>query len=177
MKRLLAAGATAIFQVTRSFRGGERGQLHNPEFTIVEWYRVGDDMQAGIDLLDELTQSLLRHAAAPCARRMPTAFAAAPAISMPAHSHDRRTGSRSRRRTDRRAGRHEPRRPRRMAESAAGDAHRTATWPRSAGNPLPLSGLASVAGESRAERATAPMSPSASSSTTAASSWPTASTS
>jgi lysyl-tRNA synthetase class 2 len=59
MKRLLAAGATAIYQVTRSFRAGERGPLHNPEFTIVEWYRAGDDMQAGIDLLDELTQFLL----------------------------------------------------------------------------------------------------------------------
>jgi lysyl-tRNA synthetase class 2 len=59
MKRLLAAGASAIFQVTRSFRAGERGRLHNPEFTIVEWYRAGDDMQAGIDLLDELIQSLL----------------------------------------------------------------------------------------------------------------------
>jgi lysyl-tRNA synthetase class 2 len=59
MKRLLAAGAKAIFQVSRSFRAGERGQLHNPEFTIVEWYRVGDDMRAGIDRLDELTQSLL----------------------------------------------------------------------------------------------------------------------
>ncbi|MEX0643630.1 MAG: EF-P lysine aminoacylase EpmA [Pirellulales bacterium] len=59
MKRLLAAGATAIYQVTRSFRNGECGQLHNPEFTIVEWYRVGDDMQAGMDLLDALAQSLL----------------------------------------------------------------------------------------------------------------------
>jgi elongation factor P--(R)-beta-lysine ligase len=66
MKRLLAAGAKAIFQVTRSFRSGERGPLHNPEFTIVEWYRVGDDMRAGINLLDELVQTLLQ--ARPAAR-------------------------------------------------------------------------------------------------------------
>lgn len=59
MKRLLAAGATAIYQVTRSFRQNERGQLHNPEFTIVEWYRAGDDMQSGMELLDELLRSLL----------------------------------------------------------------------------------------------------------------------
>jgi elongation factor P--(R)-beta-lysine ligase len=72
MKRMLAAGPTAIFQVTRSFRAGERGQLHNPEFTIVEWYRIGDDMRAGIELLDELTESLLR--APPCTR---TTYAAA----------------------------------------------------------------------------------------------------
>lgn len=59
MKRLLAEGAAAIFQVTHSFRAGERGQLHNPEFTMVEWYREGDDMAAGIALVDELMQTLL----------------------------------------------------------------------------------------------------------------------
>ncbi len=59
MKRLLAAGARAIYQVTRSFRAGERGRLHNPVFTIVEWYRVGDDLQAGMDLLDELVTTLI----------------------------------------------------------------------------------------------------------------------
>lgn len=59
MKRLMASGVKAIFQVTRSFRAGELGQLHNPEFTIVEWYRAGDDMLVGIDLLDELMQLLL----------------------------------------------------------------------------------------------------------------------
>jgi lysyl-tRNA synthetase class 2 len=59
MKRLLAEGATAIYQVTHSFRAGERGQLHNPEFTMVEWYRVGDDMDTGIAFVDKLMQTLL----------------------------------------------------------------------------------------------------------------------
>ncbi len=65
MKRLLAEGAKAIFQITRSFRAHEQGPLHHPEFTIVEWYRVGDDMAAGIGLLDELCQDVL---AAPAAK-------------------------------------------------------------------------------------------------------------
>jgi lysyl-tRNA synthetase class 2 len=58
MKRLMAEGLPAIFQITRSFRRGERGALHNPEFTIVEWYRTGDGMQEGMQLLDELCQSV-----------------------------------------------------------------------------------------------------------------------
>ncbi|NLF67465.1 MAG: EF-P lysine aminoacylase GenX [Candidatus Anammoximicrobium sp.] len=59
MKRLLAAGATAIYQIARVFRGGERGAWHNPEFTLVEWYRVGDGMREGIQLLAELAEHLL----------------------------------------------------------------------------------------------------------------------
>lgn len=54
MKRLLAAGMTAIYQITRAFRAAEIGPLHNPEFTMVEWYRVGDDYAAGRQLLADL---------------------------------------------------------------------------------------------------------------------------
>jgi lysyl-tRNA synthetase class 2 len=59
MKRLLAAGAQAIYQITRAFRNAETGARHNPEFTMVEWYRVGDDMQAGMERSSQLCQALL----------------------------------------------------------------------------------------------------------------------
>jgi elongation factor P--(R)-beta-lysine ligase len=42
MKKLLAAGETRIFSFSRVFRNRERGALHQPEFTMLEWYRVGD---------------------------------------------------------------------------------------------------------------------------------------
>ena len=64
MKRLLAAGGQAIYQVTRAFRQGERGPLHNPEFTIVEWYRAGHGMAEGIELLSEVCDVLLGRGAA-----------------------------------------------------------------------------------------------------------------
>ena len=59
MKRLLLSGLEAIYQIGPVFREGEFGQHHNPEFTMMEWYRVGDDMDQGIALLANLIEETL----------------------------------------------------------------------------------------------------------------------
>ncbi len=59
MKRLLAAGGEAIYQVAHAFRRHEQGTRHNPEFTLVEWYRRGDSMQDGMQFLSDLCRELL----------------------------------------------------------------------------------------------------------------------
>ena len=48
-KKLLAAGETRIFDFARVFRNRERGALHHPEFTMLEWYRAGEPYEALMD--------------------------------------------------------------------------------------------------------------------------------
>ena len=59
MKRLLAAGSGDIYQICHVVRGLESGRLHNPEFTLIEWYRVGFSLAELMDEVEALVRVLL----------------------------------------------------------------------------------------------------------------------
>ncbi|MDR1759561.1 MAG: EF-P lysine aminoacylase GenX [Fibrobacter sp.] len=59
MKRLLSAGFGDIFQITKAFRKEESGARHNPEFSILEWYRLGYSMETLMDEVEQLCSQIL----------------------------------------------------------------------------------------------------------------------
>jgi elongation factor P--(R)-beta-lysine ligase len=59
MKRLLAAGSGDIYQICKVFRDAERGRWHNPEFTMIEWYRIGLDDAGLMSEVEALVGELL----------------------------------------------------------------------------------------------------------------------
>ena len=61
MKRLLAAHGEAVYQICKSFRDDELGPKHNPEFTMLEWYRPDFDMFKLMDELGDLVQMLAQY--------------------------------------------------------------------------------------------------------------------
>lgn len=59
MKRLLAAGCGDIWQICRVYRDGESGRFHNPEFTLIEWYRLGIDHHSLMSDVERLISAML----------------------------------------------------------------------------------------------------------------------
>ncbi|MGE0735557.1 MAG: EF-P lysine aminoacylase EpmA [Alphaproteobacteria bacterium] len=62
MKKLLAAGVPRIFQLARTFRNGERSPTHHPEFTMLEWYRAGADLDALMTDCEQMLRAAAREA-------------------------------------------------------------------------------------------------------------------
>lgn len=59
MKRLLAAGSGDIWQICKVYRDGESGRWHNPEFTLIEWYRLSVDHHALMSDVERLISAVL----------------------------------------------------------------------------------------------------------------------
>jgi lysyl-tRNA synthetase class 2 len=83
MKRLLAAGSGSIWQLAKVFRNGESGSRHNPEFSMLEWYRPGFDHHRLMDEVDELVCAILGVAPA---RRVTYSSLFADLLSLDIHS-------------------------------------------------------------------------------------------
>ena len=74
MKRLLTLGTPCIYQITHAFRDNEQGTQHNPEFTILEWYRCNTDYAGIMEETEQLIYSLLHNAAVSRALKLSYAF-------------------------------------------------------------------------------------------------------
>ena len=76
MKRLLASGYDKIFQISRCWRSGERGNRHVPEFTMLEWYRADSDY---LQLMRDC-EDLLLHIAMQCNSTSTVCYNAKPIV-------------------------------------------------------------------------------------------------
>jgi len=59
MKRLLAAGSGAIYQICRAYRKSESGRYHNPEFSLLEWYRPGFSLRQLMEEVEALLAAVV----------------------------------------------------------------------------------------------------------------------
>jgi lysyl-tRNA synthetase class 2 len=92
MKRLLAAGSGDIYQICKVFRDGETGRWHNPEFTMIEWYRLGFDDLALRAEVEELVRNLFApQRLLPAAEHLSFAAALQRHAGVDAHTADERT--------------------------------------------------------------------------------------